>query len=390
VNASSREAPLAGIRVVDLTQWYAGPLATSWMGEMGADVVKIERKGVGDPTRGVDRVLPSELSSYFAGLNRSKRSIELDLSEQSDLDALRRLIDAADVLVENFRPGVMQRLGLGYDDVSARNEKLIYCSISSFGSAGPLVAKPGMDIVLQAMGGVMGLTGPAEGPPYRVGAPVADYVGAHQAFSSVNLALFERERSGRGQRVEVSLLSGQVAMLSNYMPGFFVTGHPDGPVGNYHPQLVPYQPYETSDHAVIVACLTEEFWRKMCVALGLDHLLDDERFALNADRVAHRDALNALLDPTFAAMTGEEVITRLEAADVPCAPVLSMTELTSHPQVIALELVVDVEHPDAGTYRVAAAPFGLTESTGRAPTAAPRLGEHTAEILKEIDVHTAG
>jgi crotonobetainyl-CoA:carnitine CoA-transferase CaiB-like acyl-CoA transferase len=272
------EGPLAGVVVVDLTQWFAGPLATSWLGDMGADVIKIERPPGGDPTRQVDSVLESGLSSYFAGLNRSKRSIVLDLATEDGAAAARRLIDRADVLVENFRPGVTDRLGLGYETVSQDNPRLVYCSISSFGDEGPMTRRPGMDIIVQAMGGVMGLTGPHGGPPFRVGAPVADYVGSLQTMSAVTLALHERFRTGRGQHVKVSLLDGQMAMLSNYIAGFYVTGQPDGPVGNYHPQLVPYQPYDTADGSVIVACLTEEFWRRMCGALGLPHLLENPQY----------------------------------------------------------------------------------------------------------------
>jgi crotonobetainyl-CoA:carnitine CoA-transferase CaiB-like acyl-CoA transferase len=385
----TREGPLKGTVVVDLTQWFAGPLATSWLGDMGADVIKIERPGGGDPTRRVDSVLKSGLSSYFAGLNRNKRSVALDLSSDAGAAAVRRIIERADVLVENFRPGVMNRLGLGYPEVSQDNPRLVYCSVSSFGDEGPLAGRPGMDIIVQAMGGVMGLTGPRGGPPFRVGAPVADYVGSLQAMSAITLALHERTRSGRGQQVKVSLLDGQMAMLSNYMAGFFVTGQPDGPVGNYHPQLVPYQPYDTADGSVIVACLTEEFWRRMCAALNLPHLLEDPRYATNADRVAHRQELNAELEPVIAQMTSDELVTRLEAADVPCGPILSMADLVSHPQVAASETIIELDHPEAGRYHAVAAPFRLTGSPARPHVPAPGLGAHTAEVLREFGCSAA-
>lgn len=380
----STEGPLAGTVVADLTQWFAGPLATSWLGDMGADVIKIERPGGGDPTRRVDGVLPSGLSSYFAGLNRSKRSVALDLSSDEGIAAARRIIGRADVLVENFRPGVMDRLGLGYPVVSQDNPRLVYCSISSFGDEGPLTNRPGMDIIVQAMGGVMGLTGPRGGPSFRVGAPVADYVGSLQAMIAITLALHHRTGSGRGQQVKVSLLDGQIAMLSNYVAGFFATGQPDGPVGNYHPQLVPYQPYDTADGSVIVACLTEEFWQRMCGALNLPHLLANPGYATNADRVANRQELNAELEPVIARMTSDELVTRLEAADVPCGPILSMADLVRHPQVAASHTIVELEHPEAGRYHAVAAPFRLTGSPSQPCGPAPCLGQHTAEVLREF------
>ena len=383
-SGETREGPLTGTVVVDLTQWFAGPLATSWLGDLGADVIKIERPGGGDPTRRVDSVLESGLSSYFAGLNRSKRSVVLDLSGDAGITALRRIIGQADVLVENFRPGVMDRLGLGYPVVSQDNPRLVYCSISSFGDEGPLVSRPGMDIIVQAMGGVMGLTGPVGGPPVRVGAPVADYVGSLQTMIAVTLALQERTRSGRGQQVKVSLLEGQVAMLSNYVAGFFVTGQPDGPVGNYHPQLVPYQPYDTKNGSVVVACLTEEFWRKMCLALDLGHLRDNPIFTTNADRVAHRQELNSELEPVIARMTSEDLVARLEAADVPCGPILSLADLVQHPQVAAAQTILELEHPQAGRYHAIAPPFRLTGSPSRPSGPAPGLGAHTEEVLREF------
>lgn len=376
--------PMDGVVVIDLTRFFAGPLATSWMGDMGADVIKVERPPAGDHTREVDHLLPGGMSSYFAGLNRSKRSILLDLTTDLGVATLRRLIEQADVLVENFRPEVMNKLGLGYEQAHKINNRLVYCSISSFGDSGPLVNKPGMDIIVQAMGGVMGITGLKGGTPTRVGAPVADYVGALQTMVSVLLALNERTRSGRGQYLSVSLLEGQVAMLSNYMAGFFVTGQPNGPVGNLHPQLVPYQPYATQDGEVIVACLTEEFWRRMCVAVGLEDLLDDQRFSMIPDRVAHREELNSILIPTFGAMTNDELISRLEEADVPCSPIHSIADVVGHPQVVARETILEIDlAPTEGSYHAVAAPFRLNRTPARTPTRAPFLGEHTAEVLQE-------
>jgi crotonobetainyl-CoA:carnitine CoA-transferase CaiB-like acyl-CoA transferase len=278
----------------------------------------------------------------------------------------------------------MSRLGLEYDELSAVNERLIYCAVSSFGDFGPLAQKPGMDIVVQAMGGVMGLTGPSGGSPIRVGAPVADYVGALQTTVAITVALAERARSGKGQRVDVSLLEGQIAMLSNYIAGFFVTGEPSGPVGNFHPQLVPYQPYETKDGSVIVACLTQQFWEKMCGALDLEHLMVDPRFTTNINRVAHREELNGLLEPLFSQMTSSELTSKLEQADVPCAPIQTMAELMVNPQVVESKAILEIEHPRYGSYHAIAAPFRFARTPARATNYAPDLGEDTSEVLEEF------
>jgi crotonobetainyl-CoA:carnitine CoA-transferase CaiB-like acyl-CoA transferase len=380
--ATSR--PLDGIRVVDLTQFYAGPLATSWLGDMGADVVKVERPRTGDPTRPVDDLLGGGFSSYFAGLNRSKRSIELDLSTSEGAEALRNLARAADVLVENFRPGVMDRLNLGYETLRRENARLIYCAISSFGPEGPLAQKPGMDIIVQAMGGVMGLTGAVGGPAMRVGAPVADYVGSLQSTVGITTALYERERSGRGQFVDISLLDGQMAMLSNYIVGFRFTGRPRGPLGNYHPQLVPYQPYDTQDGSVVVACLTEEFWRRMCHLLGLEELVVNPSFITNSTRVQHRDELNAVLEPVFAGMKSGELISKLEGADVPCAEIMSLAELLDSPQVVFRNSLISIDHPSIPSYQVVATPFRFSRTPAHPSRPAPGLGQHTEEVLLEV------
>lgn len=383
-DATGVTGPLAGVKVLDLSRWFAGPLATSWLGDMGAEVIKIEQPGEGDPTRGVDHVFPGGISSYFLGLNRSKRSVTLNLSDPKGIEVIKRLVRESDVLVENFRPGVMDRLGLGYEELQKENERLIYCSISSFGSGGPLAFKPGMDIIVQAMGGVMGLTGPVDGPPIRVGAPVADYVGALQATTSVALALVERARSGLGQKVEAVLMEGQMGMLSNYLPGFFVTGEPSGPVGDYHPQIAPYQPYDTADGRVIIACLTEGFWRSLCGALDLGDLTTDPKFARNADRVKNRDELNAILSPLFRNWTSEDLMAALDTADVPCAPIMTISDLAEHPQVALNGSIVDLEHPRAGAYKIAVTPFRLNRTPGGVSATAPELGADTADVLTEL------
>lgn len=376
--------PLTGIRVVDFTRWLAGPFATSVLGDMGADVIKIERAGVGDETRYVDRVFGEGNSAYFIGNNRSKRSLTLNLADERGKEIARRLIAKADVLVENFRVGVMDRLGLGYEAMRELNPRLIYCSITSFGPHGPYVNKPGMDLIVQAMGGVMGLTGEPGGRPLRVGSPIADFVGAYQALVGILLALFHRERTGEGQRVDVALLDGQISLLANYIPGFFVTGKPDGPVGVGHPQLVPYQTFETADGSIVIACLNEQFWQKLCLALEMPELLTDPRFARNADRVEHREALVPLLEERLRQRTAQEWLTTLEAADVPCAKVNTLADLARDPQVQENEMLLKVPHKTGGEVTVVGVPVKLCRTPGRVRGAAPLLGEHTDQILAEL------
>ncbi len=376
---------LAGIRVVDFTRWLAGPVATSFLGDMGADVIKVERPTVGDETRYIDRVFGEGNSAYFLGNNRSKRSITIDLGDERGREVAKRLIGGADVLVENFRVGVMERLGLGYEDCRALNPRLVYCSISSFGPAGPYVKKPGMDLIVQAMGGVMGLTGEEGGRPLRVGSPIGDFVGAYQALFGVALALFHRERTGEGQRVDVALLDGQVSLLANYIPGFVVTGKPDGPVGVGHPQLVPYQVFQTADAPIVVACLNQGFWLALCRALEMPEVTEDPRFRGNADRVEHRAELIPILEARLREKTSAEWLAALEAADVPCARVSSLADLVNDPQVRENEMLVNVEHAVAGRTTVVGVPVKLRGTPGRVRRAAPLLGEHTDEVLAEID-----
>jgi crotonobetainyl-CoA:carnitine CoA-transferase CaiB-like acyl-CoA transferase len=351
---------------------------------MGADVIKVERAGEGDETRYIDRVFGEGNSAYFLGNNRSKRSITLNLADERGKEVACRLIATADVLVENFRVGVMDRLGLGYEAVRAINPQLIYCAISSFGPTGPYIQKPGMDLIVQAMGGVMGLTGEEGGRPLRVGSPIGDFVGAYQCLSGVMLALFHRQRTGEGQKVDVALLDGQVSLLANYIPGFFVTGKPDTPVGVGHPQLVPYQVFQTADGSIVIACLNDEFWMKLCRAMDISELIEDPRYLRNADRVEHRDTLVPFLQERLRSKTSPEWLQILERADVPCARVNTLADIAKDPQVRENEMLVTVEHPIAGRVTVAGVPIKLRGTPGRVTRSAPLLGEHTDEVLGEL------
>lgn len=382
-------AALSGITILDFTRWLAGPYATTILGDMGANVIKVEKPGEGDGTRNVDDVFVDGLSSYHLGLNRSKRSIAIDVADPDAREIVMQMVAKVDVLIENFRPDVMPRLGLAYETLRPINPRLVYVSISSFGPSGTLRAKAGMDLIIQAMGGVMGLTGEPGGLPYRVGAPIADFVGAYQAVVGVTTALLARTQTGEGQKVDIGLLDGQISLLANYVPGFFVTGIPSGPVGVGHPQLAPYQLFETADGHLIIACLTEEFWRRMCHALQLDDLIDDPRFRRNADRVHNRKELIPLIQKVVSKYTSSTLAELLDQADVPSGPVNSLAELFENPQVIENEMILDLHHPRAGHYKAVGMPVKLRGTPARVQRAAAELGEHTREVLREFGIENS-
>jgi crotonobetainyl-CoA:carnitine CoA-transferase CaiB-like acyl-CoA transferase len=389
-NHSAGIGPLSGVKVIDFTRWFAGPLATSFMGDLGADVIKIERPGSSDGTRHVDTVFGEGWSSYFLGVNRSKRYAAVDYRTPAGKEVVDLLLQNADVLISNFRPGTMDELGFGFPAVSRRNPKLIVCEISSFGAAGPHTNRPGMDLVVQAMGGIMSLTGPAGGSPTRVGAPIADYVGALQAFGAVSAALYARANSGKGQRVDVALLDGQIAALANYVPSFFVTGRPDGPVGVSHPQLVPYQQFATRDGEVIIACLTEQFWKNLCTAIGMEHLVSDKRFIRNAARVEHRAELVSILQDALASMSTEELVSLLANADVPFAPIQSLADLAKDPQVEHNAMLRSLRTLDGTvSYRAVGTPFRFGGEATDVSRGAGPVGYDTRTVLEEAGMNAA-
>ena len=374
---------LHGIRVLDFTHFVAGPWATSLLGDFGADVIKIERPGDGDGSRHLDQVFDAGMSSYFIGMNRSKRSFAINLHSEAGRAAMHRLLATADVVIANYRPGVMERLGLGYAAVAQRYKRLIYVSITAFGPEGPLAAAPAMDIVVQAVGGVMGLTGDPSSGPVKVGAPIADFVGAYMAFSAVALGLYVRQVQGIGQRIDINLVDGQVSLLANFIAGHAVTGQPEGPQGGGHPQIVPYQIFATSDHPIVVGCLTEGFWRAFCDVLGRTDLASDERFRTNSQRVGHRAELIPLIERALRAGSQATWLDALSAHGVPCAAVSTVEQVIGNEQIRRNGMVVEMPHP-LGSIRVAGNPLHLSETPPRIGRPAPRLGEHTAEILHEL------
>ncbi len=378
--------PLAGIRVVDLTRALAGPYCTLMLADMGADVVKIELPGSGDETRQWGPPFQEGESSYFLSVNRNKRSVTLDLKSERGKEALRRLAERADVLVENFRPGTMERLGLAYPEARMLNPSLVYCSISGFGQTGPRSREPAYDAILQGMGGFQGLTGDPDRPPTKVGPPIADITAGMFAAYAVASALFARERDPerQGQWIDASMLGSQVAMLTYLAGRFFATGKAPGRIGNRHASIAPYETFPTRDSYVNVACGNESMWRRFCKALGLQPLLEDPRFASNPDRVAHRDELSALIQERMTTLTTAEVIHVLSKVEVPVGPVFDLSETFADPQSQHLGLAQPTPHSRVADLKTTGFPYRLSETPAEIRFGPPLLGQHTAEVLNDV------
>lgn len=375
--------PLAGLRVLDLTRVLAGPMASQILGDLGAEVIKVEPPGKGDETRGFAPFAGGE-SHYFVGLNRGKRSLVLDLRQPEGSAILRRLAAASDVLIENFRPGVMNRLGLGPAALMEVNPRLIYCAISGFGQTGPLRDKPSFDIVTQALTGVLSVNGQEGAPPVRLGLPIGDMSGGLFGAIAILAALHERNATGRGRPIDVSLYDGTMSLLGYLAQLAFVTGRDPAPMGSRHPSVVPYDGFPAKDGTIIIACLADRFWPKLCAALGCPEMGADPRYATMALRQAHR----AEIEPRIAAITATRTVAeweeRLAAHDVPHAPVLGVLAALSHPHAIARRMVEEVEHPTAGILRLLGRPVkfpGAEQPPLRPP---PLLGEHGDAVLREV------
>jgi crotonobetainyl-CoA:carnitine CoA-transferase CaiB-like acyl-CoA transferase len=378
--------PLSGTRVLDLTRALAGPYCTLLLGDMGADVIKIELPGSGDETRQWGPPFLAGESSYFMSVNRNKRSVTLDLKSPGGLDALKRLAGSADVLVENFRPGTMDRLGLSYAEASSLNPSLVYCSISGFGQDGPRAKQPAYDGILQGMGGVQFLTGEPDGGPARVGVPVGDICAGMFAAYAVASALVWRERdpSRRGQFIDTSMLGGQVALLTYQAGRYFATGEAPKRIGNRHASIAPYEMFRTLDGYVNVAAANEPMWQRFCRALDLQELLSDARFATNPDRVTNRADLSAAIEERLSSLTQADVISRLEAAEVPVGPVYDLAQVFGDPQSQHLQLELKTPHPKVADLRTTGFPWRMSETNPEVQCPPPLLGEHTEEVLREL------
>ncbi|MEB3223883.1 MAG: CoA transferase [Candidatus Sericytochromatia bacterium] len=377
-------APLQGLRIVDLTRALAGPYAAMMLGDMGADVIKVEAPERGDDARGWGPPFLEGESSYFLSINRNKRSVVLDLKSDAGREALEALIATADVLIENFSPGVMARLGFAPEALLARHPRLVIASISGFGQAGPHRDRPAFDLVLQGMGGLMSLTGAPGGPPTRVGVPIADLTAGMFAFSAIMLALYHRERTGAGQLVDTSLLDGQLALLTFQAGRYFATGQAPHRQGNEHPSIAPYETFRCADGHLNVAVGNEGLWRRFAEALGHPEWLEDARFRTNAERLGHRAELGAAIEAVFATWPQTEALARLQRAGVPCGPIQDLAQVFADPHVVSQGLVLELEHPSVGTVRAPGPPYRLSAAAAGPHRPPPRLGEHTAEVLAEL------
>jgi crotonobetainyl-CoA:carnitine CoA-transferase CaiB-like acyl-CoA transferase len=396
----ARPGALGHLRVLDLSRVLAGPWASQVLADLGADVVKVERPGVGDDTR---RWGPPWLrdgrgeetgeSSYFLSANRGKRSVTIDLARPEGQALVRRLAARADVLLENFRVGGLEQYGLGYADLSALNPRLVYCSITGFGQTGPCRHRAGYDFLLQAMGGLMSITGAPDGAPgggpMKVGVAVTDVLTGMYAATAVLAALAHRERSGRGQHVDLSLLDVQVAMLANQAQAYLTTGEPPGRLGNAHPSIVPYQAFAAADGHLVLAVGNDGQFVRLCEVLGRPALATDPRFATNAARVEHRAALLGFLEPALASRPAAAWIAALEAAGVPCGPINDLRQVFEDPQVRHRGMRQEVDHPVAGPVALVASPIRLSGTPVAPPAAPPTLGQHTDEVLAELGLGEA-
>lgn len=372
--------PLEGIKVIDLTRILAGPYCTMILADLGAEVVKIEEPTSGDEARGVGPFLDG-VSAYFISINRGKKSAAINIKDPRGRDLVIELIAGADVVVENFRAGTMDRLGLGYETLVKRNPMLIYAACSGFGQTGPYRSRGAYDMVIQGMGGIMSITGEPGGRPLKTGPAIGDLAGGLFTVIGILTALHAREQTGEGQMVDIGMLDCQVSLLENAIVRHTATGEIPGPLGARHPSIAPFEAFQAKDGYVIFAVGTPH-WERFCRIIGHEELLKDPRFATNALRAEHHAALQPIIAEVARTKTVQEWTDLMEKADVPCGPINTVGEVVEHPQVRAREMIATIHHPNVGPVRIAGSPIRLSRTPGRVDRPAPRLGEHTVDILK--------
>jgi crotonobetainyl-CoA:carnitine CoA-transferase CaiB-like acyl-CoA transferase len=384
VTERASRLPLEGVRVVDLTRVMTGPFCTMMLGDMGADVIKVEIPGTGDDTRAWGPPFIDGEAAYFLSVNRNKRSITLDLKSGLGKDALWRLIDSADVLVENFSPGTIGRLGFGYEAVHARNPRLVFASISGFGQSGPSAGRTAYDLIVQGMSGMMSITGEKGGRPTKTGPPVADIAAGMFAAYAIASALYGRDQTGEGTCIDVSMLGGQVALLTYHATSYFATGTIPTAQGNAHAIIVPYDTFPTGDGFVNIAVGNDRLWQKFCEALGMPEAGANPDFATNADRNANKTAVYNAIEEALARHSTAEVVALLDKAGVPCGPISDIAQVFADPQAMHAGMKQVMAHSKAGEVGVPGFPYQIGGEQLQVRRAAPLLGEQSAEILAEL------
>lgn len=375
--------PLTGITVVDLTRVLAGPYCTMLLADMGAEVIKVEDPRGGDDVRGFPPIVDG-WSSYFLGLNRTKKSVALDLKAPGGHEALTRLIARADVLIENFKPGSLTRLGFGFEAVHATNPRLIYCSISGYGHTGPRSHLSGYDPVIQAECGLMSITGFPDGAPTRSGIAVADFLSGLYANQGILLALLDRVRTGTGQHIDIALFDSMLSTLTMPVGIFEATGLDPQRLGNAHASIAPYEVFQAQDGLIMICAGNDRLWRSLCEVIGRDDLAADPRFRTNADRVRERHLLKQKLEAAFASRTVAALVDSLEQQSVPCGRVRSVAEAMADPQIAARDMLLHLDVPGHGDFRVLGNPIKMSGARPSAPLVPPRLGQHTSAVLQSL------
>lgn len=386
MNIKDAHGPLKGLRVLDLTRVLAGPTCTQMLGDLGAEVIKIERPGAGDDTRGfAPPVMPgTEESAYFIGVNRNKRSVTLDIATKEGQAIAKQLLADTDILVENFKVGALAKYGLGYEQLHEEFPGLIYCSITGFGQTGPYAPRPGYDSLIQGMGGVMSLTGEPDGLPQKVGVPVADLFAGLYGCIGILAALRHREKTGQGQQVDIGMLDTHVAWLANQGMNFLATRENPARLGNQHPNIVPYQVFPTQDGYMVLSVGNDATFKRFCDAFGLETLLDDPRFATNPARVANRQLVTDTLTPVMKTHPTDWWVEKLEALKIGCGPINTLKQVFDDPHVKARGMEVQMKHSSGAEVTVIANPVRLSETPADYRIAPPLLGEHTSEVLQDL------
>ena len=375
--------PLRGLRVLDLTRVLAGPTCTQMLGDMGAEVIKIERPESGDDTRGFAPPFWPETkeSAYFLGVNRNKKSLTLDIARPEGQAIVHQLLETCDILVENFKVGALAKYGLGFEQLKVKYPGLIYCSITGFGQTGPYAPRPGYDALIQGMGGVMSLTGEPEGLPQKVGVPVADLFAGLYGCIGILAALRHRERTGQGQQIDIGMLDTSVAWLANQGMNYLATGENPPRLGNQHPNIAPYQVFPTKDGHIVLSVGNDPTWERFCKSFGQEHLLADPRFATNAERVANRQLVTDTLTPVMQSKTTVEWVAALEERKIGCGPINKLSDVFADPHVQARGCTVELAHASGETVKVIANPVRLSATPADYRIPPPLLGEHSEEVL---------